>query len=215
MSNSRVYILAVLIAATGLLSSCGSQNADISKQKKVAEAAFEAMRNADWASYSSYLTHDALQNFQAQVINGMGAIVPRDSAGNPVDSFSIMGKVYNTQALFMLPPDSFMIEILGRLFETTPQLKQTFSTLQNDIVGGIREGDTFTHLVIRNEYSYQGQQVEEMSVSTLRLVDGQWKMTLSHQIRGIADMMVQGMQAQAAQLMRGPTQSQKSGQGKP
>jgi hypothetical protein len=197
-----------------VLASCGGQSADVEEPKMVAEAAFESLRNTDWATYSTYLTEDALQNFQAQVVNGLGAIIPRDSVGNPADSFQIMGRMYETKSLMMMPADSFMIEILSRLFETTPQLKQTFSTIQNEIVGGVKEGETFAHLVIRNEYAFQGEPVQEMSVATLRLDDGEWKMELSHQIRGIADMMVQSMQAQANQArMRQQLESQGQGQG--
>lgn len=214
MSVSRIKIALVSLAAAVMLASCGGQNADIEGPKKVATAAFESLRNTDWATYSTYLTQDALQNFQAQVVNGLGAIIPRDADGNPADSFQIMGHMYETQSLLMLPADSFMIEILNRLFETTPQLKQTFGTIQNEIVGGVKEGETFAHLVVRNEYAFQGEPVQEMSVSTLRLDNGEWKMMLSHQIRGIADMMVQSMQAQASQArMRQQFQDQTQGQG--
>jgi hypothetical protein len=212
MSVSRIKIVFVILAATVMLASCGGQNADIEGPKKVATAAFESLRNTDWATYSTYLTQDALQNFQAQVVNGLGAIIPRDADGNPSDSFQIMGQMYETRALTMLPADSFMVEILSQLFETTPQLGQTFATIQNEIVGGVKEGETFTHLVIRNEYAFQGEPVQEMSVSTLRLDNGEWKMMLSHQIRGIADMMVQSMQAQANQArMREQLQNQSQG----
>ena len=214
MSVSRIQLVLIVLAAAVMLASCGGQGADIEEPKQVATAAFESLRNTDWVTYSSYLTQDALQNFQAQVVNGLGSIVPRDAEGNPADSFQLMGYMYETQSLMMLPADSFMVEILNRLFSTTPQLKETFSTIQNDIVGGVKEGETFAHLVIRNEYAFQGEPVQEMSVATLRLDNGEWKMMLSHQIRGIADMMVQSMLAQANQArMRDQIQNQGQGQG--
>ena len=208
MKHSLSKVLAAMGVMLAGLVSCGGQNANIDAPKAVAVASFDAMRASDWATYATTLHTEALQGFQAQIINGLGQIIPRDSLGNPSDSVMILGQMFDTQQLFVEQPDSFMVKILGTLFTSAPDLKQAFSTIQNEILGGIYEGDNIAHLVIRNQYMFQNEPVEEMSVATLRLADGQWKMMLSHQVRGVADMLIQGLIQQAQTQARMQMQPQ-------
>jgi hypothetical protein len=182
-----------VLAAVCIFGCSGGGAADVSAPQAKAEAALAAINTMDWQTYGSLMHPEALTMFGEMVQPALMQMAPKDSLGNPVDSFPIVTKWFPSDSLFKLESDAFFSTVFGAIFESSPQLSDAFKGMQATVLGGIYEGDDVCHLTVRTSMSVGMQAIDEMSVATMKLDNGEWKIMMTPQVRGITELLLQSM----------------------
>ncbi len=186
-------MLAALIVALAGCSKSGKQEASsagFEKSIQVAKEADSAMTALDWTKYASLVYPPDLQNFHDMLMPGIEAHPSPTNA----DSVDLFGNSYSIDTLRNESPDRFFVEIMNLVLKLSPQLGQTFSSMTNDHIGGVADGDSLVHVVSRTEFHVGAQDVKEMNVITTREYEGKWTVMLSPKLQGVAMMVQQGLQ---------------------
>jgi hypothetical protein len=187
--------LAIIALSITIIGCSQGGSAAIDGPKAAADNATTALVATDWEGYAKLLAPEAQEEFWNMLMPYFDAVTPRDSSGNPIDSLPVLNKFYNSTEFFALTEEEFMVEIMNAIFGVAPDLAVTFSGLKSDVVGGVYEGDALCHMVVRNTISFGGQSVIEMNVVSAKNIEGEWKMMLAPQVRGVAELMLQSVGA--------------------
>lgn len=197
MKRTRLQIVTVLMVAIGLVVGCssgggGGGGADMAAPISTAQEAYVALTAGDFEAYVGYLHPESVKEFENMVQPVLNALAPTDSLGNPVDSMNIFGTWRQSEAFMQQPPDTIFVQVMSSIFEVAPEIKSTFSSIENEFVGGVMEADT-AFLVTRTTLQTQGRPFTEMNVVAMTLSDGDWKMQMPTQVRGVLDLAMQSL----------------------
>ncbi len=200
LSRSVYFPLFIFATAMiGLLIAGGcQQSADVptGEASKVAEQANSALANMDWDTYSGLMHPDAADEFQNMVFPTIEAMLPKPSDSVLQDTVVLFGQDISVKALRDKPAPEFFAAIMNLVFDNVPQLRQTFLTMQTQVVGEVAEGSDLVHVVSRTTMTINQGDLEEMNVLTMRRDDDAWRMSLSSKIKGLAQLIQQFLGAQ-------------------
>ncbi len=185
-----LLLLAALFALmTGCSKSSNQASAGFEQSVQIAKEADSAIAALDWPLYASLVYPPDLQNFHDMLMPGIEAHPSPTNA----DSVDLFGTAYSIDSLRNENPAKFFEEIMNLVVKLSPQLGQTFSSMTNDHLGGVPDGDSLVHIVSRTEFHVGNQSINEMNVVTTRQYEGSWKVLLSPKIQGVAQMVQQGL----------------------
>ena len=199
---SRSVNFPLLIFATaiiGLLIAGGCQqsaNVPTGEASKVAEQANSALANMDWDTYSGLMHPDAADQFRNMVFPAIETMLPKPSDSVLQDTVVLFGQDISVKALRDKPAPEFFAAIMNLVFDNVPQLRQTFLTMQTQVVGEVAESSDLVHVVSRTTMTINQGDLEEMNVLTMQRDDDAWKMSLSSKIKGLAQLIQQFLGAQ-------------------
>ena len=195
MRTRMTVLFAAAVLAT-LAAGCSQQTTtDMTEPIATAATAYDALQAGDFSTFVSYLHPEAVSEFENMVQPVLNALAPTDSLGNVVDSMNIFGTWRQSQAFMDQPADSIFVQVMSAIFEIAPEIRMTFSSIENDFVGGVMQADT-AFLVSRTTLTSQGQPFSEMNVVSMTKSDGEWKMQMPTQIRGILDLAMRSLMQQ-------------------
>lgn len=185
-----LFVIAIIIAVVG----CGKEEAPFNAEAQViAEEAQTYMKAADWSSLSKIMHEDGLADFSAMIMPAIESRVPLGDTNQANDTISLFGVPYSANDLRMLPRDSFMTVVLNTVFEVTPQLGQTFATLQTQPVGQVAEGDTLVHVLMRTSMALAGGTLAEMDVLSVGNSGDSWKLLFPTRLKGMTQLIQQSI----------------------
>jgi len=182
--NSKFILFALLIIAFAI-GGCNQTEQNFDAQIAIAESGNQAMTSSDWDAYGKLMHPDALAEFKSHLM----PIIENLPKINNSDTINLFGHMYVVDSLKAKDDTKFFTEFLGIIFSLSPDLATTFSTMKNESVGAILEGDNTIHALFRTDMKISGREVTEMNVVTL-LKDGtEWKLDLSYKLEGILMMV--------------------------
>lgn len=149
----------------------------------------QAMTELRWNDYANMLDPQELAAFKQGLMPAIEQLVNPDSP----DSLNLFGTNFNPDSLRYSTDQAFFTEIMKLVFTLSPQLGMTFGGMTNSLIGPLADGDSLVYVVFRTNMTLGMRQVEEMNVSTLSKVDGDWKLRMSPKIEGILMMVQQGL----------------------
>ena len=180
-------ICLVLMLAVG----CTQQSAgSLDKQIVIAKAGNAAIVSLNWTDYAKLLLPEALDSFKTTL---MGPIEIVAKADNAADSINLFGTTQQLENLRNSTPEQFFTNLMTNLFTIVPNLTETFSGMDNRVVGAVADGDSLVHVVMHTKMALGNRTVDEMNVVTLKQDQGEWKLKLSNKIEGIIMMVQQNL----------------------
>ena len=198
MSRQGLIIGALLVTALLLIlvagcSKSGDQtttnNAALAKPMAVAEQSDSAITALNWAGYAALVYPPDLQRFHDMLMPGIEAHPSPTNA----DSVNLFGTNFAIDSLRKETPEQFFVTMMDMVVKLSPQLGMTFSSMTNDHIGGVFDGDSLVHVVSRTKMNVGTQNVDEMNVVTTREYEGNWKVILSPKLEGVGMMLQQGL----------------------
>lgn len=175
-----------------MIAGCSNQagnEASYQSQMDMIQKSNDLMNQLDWNGYAAMLDPVSLDNFRNTLMPGIQTLAIATQA----DTVNLFGKVFKVEELQNAEPDSFFVIIMNLATELAPELKATFETMKNENVGAVADGDSLVLVVARTDMVISGRPVNELNVSSCRLVGGEWKVVLSPKVEGIAMMMRSGL----------------------
>ena len=190
----RAYLLITLAAIALIIGACSQQQAGPSYDDAlaVAEDANKAIEGLNWKVYAERVHPDELERFRQMVLPDLERLETEEKP----DSVTLFDRTFSLETWRTGPADKFFTDILWTIFNISPELKRSFSKMENNCIGAVAENDTTVHVVVHTEMRIGMQYVEEMNVTTLRKFENEWRVLLSTKIEGVAMMLKQsvGMQ---------------------
>jgi hypothetical protein len=110
-------------------------------------------------------------------------------APSPTPGVLLLDGVPDRQAAQKLTPSAFLAALFRGLIKQTPAMAEALRSVSGDVVGSVPEGDSTLHLVCRSRVSVDDLSVIKMTVVTVNLVDGQWRIALTGEIQGMAQAL--------------------------
>jgi hypothetical protein len=190
----RLALGFVLIAFLIAIAGCAEQEVPFNADAQaVAEQAQAYMKAADWSGMSKIMHEVGLEDFTAMILPAIESRVPLGDTNQANDTVSLFGVPYSANELRTLPADSFMAVIMNTVFQVTPQLGQTFATLETSPVGQVAEGDSLIHVLMRTSMSLGGGAVSEMDVLTVGKSGDAWKLLFPTRLKGMTQLIQQSI----------------------
>ena len=183
----------VLILAAG----CTQQQAgSLESQIEIARAGNEAMAAMKWDEYAALLHTNALDSFKTTLMQPIEILARADNAS---DSINLFGNNVQLENLRNSTSEEFFSSLMTNLFNVVPDLKTTFSGMENRMVGAVADGDSLVHVVMQTRMALGIRSIDEMNVVTLEQDEGEWKLRMSNKIEGIIMMVQQSLLQRAPQ----------------
>jgi len=188
---------ALLILTLTLTLACSSGSKATSGQAaEVANQAYDAFRQSDWAAYAGWLSPGALERYESILRPAFDVMVQVDSAGNVPETFKWYDSTINTEDFMNMEPPAFFAYSMNELTKAVPGLSQALQGSTMEVLGEVPEGDSLVHVVIRTQAEAMGVGMSEVSVMTVSKSDGEYRLMLPSQIEGLAQAVARGMQGQ-------------------
>lgn len=182
--NSK-FIFFVLLITAFAIGGCNQTGQNFDVQIAIAVSGNDAMTLSDWEAYGKLMHPDALAEFK----NKLMPTIENLPKINNSDTINLFGSMYVVDSLKAKDDTKFFTEFLGIIFGLSPDLAITFSTMKNESVGAIFEGDNIVHALFRTDMKIAGREVIEMNVVTLLKDGSEWKLDLSYKLEGILMMV--------------------------
>ncbi|MDX2030529.1 MAG: hypothetical protein SF339_07660 [Blastocatellia bacterium] len=177
------------------LAAAGRSQSQTETPESVAQAYVAATQQGDWPKATSYMHPDALAGFKKAFAPVFDAKDPKAAAG--------IGAIFgiNSREEFdALTGGQLLEKLMGTLGGAMPGLNQLMKQSSFTILGRVPEGEDLVHLVCRAQVPMGGMQLKEapdltknvtfskMEVVSLRRYESTWRVILSGEIEGMAQM---------------------------
>lgn len=176
--RARLALAAVLLVAGVLPLSAAELKPDMTPQQ-VAGESFARMRGGDWSGAAATFDPAALHRFREMLggIDASGKTPPMLQGLLGIDDPAAAAKL-DDGAFFA----GFLKAIMGRMGSMV-------SLGDQQILGAVPEGADRVHLVTRNTAETMGLKMTKMEVVTLNRTPAGWRVALSGEMEGMAEMM--------------------------
>lgn len=151
---------------------------DMTPQQVAAES-FTRMRAGDWPGAAATFDPAALRQFR-------GMLGATDDAGKLAPMLQMLLGVDDAAALARLDDTAFFAGFLKTMMGRTQGM---VSLGDQQILGAVPEGDRQVHLVTRNTAEAMGIRMTRMEVVSLNRTPQGWRLALSGQMEGMAEVM--------------------------
>ncbi|MGN6153416.1 MAG: hypothetical protein ACTHOH_15645 [Lysobacteraceae bacterium] len=171
-------LLAFVLLCGALPLSAAQLTPDMTPQQVAAES-FERMRAGDWPGAAATFDPAALRQFR-------GMLGATDDAGKLAPMLQMLLGVDDAAALAKLDDTAFFAGFLKTMMG---RMQGMVSLGDQQILGAVPEGDRQVHLVTRNTAEAMGIRMTRMEVVSLNRTPQGWRLALSGQMEGMAEMM--------------------------
>ena len=171
-------LLALVLLCGALPLSAAELKPDMTPQQ-VATESFARMRAGDWPGAAATFDPAALRQFR-------GMLGATDDAGKLAPMLQMLLGVDDAAALAKLDDTAFFAGFLKTMMGRTQGM---VSLGDQQILGAVPEGDRQVHLVTRNTAEAMGIKMTRMEVVSLNRTAQGWRLALSGQMEGMAEVM--------------------------
>ncbi|MEW6413341.1 MAG: hypothetical protein AB1483_12865 [Candidatus Zixiibacteriota bacterium] len=191
--NLSLVVGLIIIAAIAIIAGCGGQS-DKTYDDAVAvvDQGNKALEDLNFKVYADLVDPTDLARFKTMIFTEIEAMAARTKA----DSIKLFDRDFDLDDMRQSDPRDFFANLMETIFAISPELGRSFSGMQTRRVGIVAENDSTIHVVVATHMEVGQKYVDEMNVSTARLVDGQWKAAMSPKIEGVGMMLQQSLQMQ-------------------
>lgn len=172
-------ILAALLLLGGVLPLSAAELAPGMTPQQVAAESFARMRAGDWAGAAATFDPAALHRFR-EMLGGI------DASGKTPSMLPGLLGVDDPAAVAKLDDAAFFA---GFLRTTMGRMGSMVSLGDQQVLGAVPEGADRVHLVTRNTVETMGLKMIRMEVVTLNRTPDGWRVALSGEMEGMAEMM--------------------------
>ncbi|MFZ5638952.1 MAG: hypothetical protein ACOY82_20475 [Pseudomonadota bacterium] len=174
-----------LTAAWSLSASAAALTPDMTPEA-VATEAYARMRAGDWAAAAEAFDPEALRGFR-------GMFQPLlDGKGGDGLAAAFFGTGRTTAEVAKMNDAEFFA---GFIRSVAGGMGGMVSLGEQRVLGGVPEGDNRTHLVVRAHAEAMGLRITQMEVVTLNRTPQGWRLAMSGEMEGFAQMMQKMMNA--------------------
>lgn len=145
----------------------------------IVEQSMDAAKRGDWARGSALMHPDALAAAKAL----FRPIVDSDATGSVAQLFFGVADLESYDAL---SNEATYTALWSNLSSKIPAFGEAARSSQVLVIGAVRESSDLVHVVYRGLASSGGINISKVSVATLKLDEGQWRLMLSGRIDGLA-----------------------------
>ena len=192
--NILVTVVSVLFSMVFLLGVSGCNNATKAvkgEASEVAENVYMSLSGLNWDEQLQLLHPDALKEFKYLIMLPLEPASMNLPDSALTDSVFILDQPFSYNEMDQMEESVLYTTILNFVFERIPLLKNTFLSIQSEVIGEVPEGDNIIHVVSRVNMDFGGRQVDEIDVLTIKRIDGNMKSLLSTKVKGIAQLIQQ------------------------
>ncbi len=190
-----------LLTAWSLPLSAATLTPDMSPET-VATEAYARMRAGDWAAAAEAFDPEALRGFR-------GMFLPLlEGKGGDGLAVAFFGEGKTAAEVAKMSDSEFFA---GFIRSVAGGLGGMVSLGEQQILGGVPEGANRTHLVVRARAEAMGMRITQMEVVTLNRTPQGWRLAMSGEMEGLAQMMQkmmgagpEGMPAPPPAILRDP-----------
>ena len=196
MKSHALAIIAALlvIAPSGL-----AQESIPESPEEITRLAADYVAAGDWAGFSSLMAPGSLDRFRESmlpVMEGVKDIMARAIENGEEVSPELQDAI---ATIAEAPADSFFAVSFSIIFSILPEMSEAMTSLQSEVIGSVYENDSLVHVVTRSSTTVQGITMDDaMDVVSLRKTEQGWRMLLSAEIRGMAQVMRRALGGQPA-----------------
>jgi hypothetical protein len=108
LKRGSLFGLLIILALTTLLSCTGGGGGSGGRATEIATTAYDAFRDADWATYASWMHPDALGRYESILRPLFDGVIQVDSAGNMPTEFQWFDSTVNTEEFLNMTPREFV-----------------------------------------------------------------------------------------------------------
>jgi hypothetical protein len=153
-----------------------------SSPEEVITAYFQKVKAEGFVSIAELMHPHELRKFQDMLL----PIVTQSLATEEVPTFKLFASGTDPKKPAKMTDAEFMNRFMTWVSESNPALRQIISGASIETLGHVVEGD-FKHVVVRMKMSANGIDIDKLSVMTVKDFEGKTLMTLSGEMRGVAD----------------------------
>lgn len=158
--------------------------------QQVATESFERMRAGDWPGAAATFDPAALHQFR-------GMLGATDASGKLAPMLQMLLGVDDAAGLAKLDDAAFFAGFLKAMMGRAQGM---VALGDQQILGAVPEGDRKVHLVTRNTAEAMGIKMTQMEVVSLNRTPQGWRLALSGQMEGMAEVMRRMSEAGAPAL---------------
>lgn len=177
-SRARLALVAALLVSGVLPLSAAELTPDMTPQQ-VAGESFARMRASDWSGAAATFDPAALHRFREM----LGEV---DASGKAPSMLQGLLGVDDPAAVAKLDDAAFFAGFLKTIMG---RMGSMVSLGDQQILGAVPEGADRVHLVTRNTAETMGLKMTKMEVVTLNRTSTGWRVALSGEMEGMAEMM--------------------------
>jgi len=188
MSRSKSFTFAIAIVAMLLLSaSVLSQEAKLpSTADEVVRSGMTALGQLDIETYTSLMHPSDMETFQQMLWPILEGRIADDSSGQE----GTLAQMFGVEVIDGKPQPvdarEFFAKFMNFMVNVSPDLKRAMTDVEYVVIGGVPEGDTLMHYVVRAYITLNETSGSSTDIVTLRKAGDNWRLALSGELKEIA-----------------------------
>ena len=152
--------------------------------EEVIASYFQKVKAEGFGSIADLMHPDELRKFHEMLL----PIVTESLAAEEAPTFKFFAAEADPKMPAKMTDAEFMNRFMTWVSESNPALRQIISDASIETLGHVVEGD-FKHVVVRMKVSANGIDIDQLSVMTVKDFKGKLLMTLSGEMKGVAESL--------------------------
>lgn len=185
-------ICCALLASAGLARA--EDNPKPADAEKVAASGLKALSKPDWKAYAELLHPDALKEFRDAIVPALKAADKKAKVDGEV--LAIFSGAKDVDTVLSWKEEDFFVRVMSSL-SRVPQTDALFTSRKAQVVGCALEGKELAHVVTRMTVKVDKDEMKFVTVVTLKLHKGKWKLLADDLVLNLAKGVKQTLELQA------------------
>jgi hypothetical protein len=147
-----------------------------------------ALRDDRMEDFAKDMHPTALKQLKIMLISVLDVAAEE---GHEKDVLRLFKDVRTVEQARKLDDAKFFIAFMSGVLSLKPEMKEVLANAKAEMLGHVMEGGDTAHVVIRMSVSLSGATITKMDVISLKKTDSGWRMMLSGEIDGLAQVLKQ------------------------
>lgn len=160
---------------------------DSDAEKAVAKG-MEAARKEEWKSYAELVHPQSLDDYKKMWLPALTAAAKAGSE-QKAELLTMFDKTDLQSITAMEPTEFFISSMKGMASQFRKEKVPSPFDAEVTIIGTVHERDDQAHAVVRTKRKFEGSELTQMEVITLKRSGGEWKIMLPDTVRILADSL--------------------------
>ncbi len=186
-NRSLIVVSVLLLSLTGRLASDEPKKVK-EEPEDIARKALAALKENKLEDFAKEMHPSALKQLKTILLSVFDAAAEE---GQEKAILALFSGARTVDEVKKLDDEKFFVSFLRGVIGLKPELKNAFSSAKGEVLGHVMEGEDTAHVVYRMTMSVSGATITKMDVMTLKKTDSGWRMMLSGEIDGLAQVLKQ------------------------
>jgi hypothetical protein len=152
--------------------------------EEITRAYFDKIKQHKWEETAPYFEKNSLKEFR-EAFDFLFAIPDKEAQKQAIAG--LFGEEMTAEELKKLSDELFFSKIMKVMTTMGGMGQIEFDSLE--IIGSVPESDSLIHILNRAQVKVGEITVKELDVTSFKKIDGQWKIILSGEMKGMAEQI--------------------------